>query len=116
MASSWSWVTNTVVIFVGMLDLADFFPGLQAESGVQVGKGLVKEQYPGHFYKGTGNGNALLLAAGKLGGASVHQLGDLHQLGSVLDAGVSFHPWKACPFPLGSARGKRMFCFTVRWG
>ena len=68
------------------LDLADLFPGLEAESGIQVGERFVEKQYAGHFYKCTGNGYALLLTAGELGRTSVHKLCDLYQTGCSLSS------------------------------
>ena len=68
------------------LDLADLFPGLEAESGIQVGERFVEKQYAGHFYKCTGNGYALLLTAGELGRTSVHKLCDLYQTGCILSS------------------------------
>ena len=61
------------------LDAADLLPGLQAEPGVQVGKGLVQQQHPGHFHQGAGDGHPLLLAAGHLAGLAIHQLLDLYK-------------------------------------
>ena len=64
----------------GLLDAADFLPGLEPQTGVQIGKGLVQQQDFRHFYQRPGNGHTLLLAAGQLLGLAVHQLLDLHQL------------------------------------
>ena len=41
MASSWSWVTKTVVTLVSLLDLPDLLPGLEPQAGVQVRQRLV---------------------------------------------------------------------------
>ena len=47
MASSWSWVTKTVVMPVSRWILANLLPGLQPQPGVQVGKGLVQQKHVG---------------------------------------------------------------------
>ena len=67
----------------GALDAADLLPGLQTQSGVQVRKGLVQQQNPGHFHQGTGDSHPLLLAAGELAGLAVHEPLNLHQPGSL---------------------------------
>ena len=63
-----------------LLDAADLLPGLEPQPGIQVGKGLVQQQHPGHFHQGPGNGHPLLLTAGELTGLALHQSVDLHQL------------------------------------
>ena len=63
------------------LDPADFLTRLQAQAGIQVGQWFVQQKDPRPFDQGPGNGNPLLLAAGKFTWPAVHQLVDLHQPG-----------------------------------
>ena len=64
----------------GLLDAADLLPGLEPQTGVQIGKGFVQQQNSRHFHQRPGNGHALLLATGQLLGLAVHQFFNLHQL------------------------------------
>ena len=66
-----------------LLDPADLFTGLQSQTGIQVGKGFVQQQNTGHLNQRTGDRNTLLLTTGQLVGLTLHQLVDLHQLGSL---------------------------------
>ena len=63
------------------LNAADLLAGLKAKAGVQVAQGFVQQQHPGRLDQGAGDGDALLLAAGELGGFPVQQHVDLHQAG-----------------------------------
>ena len=63
------------------LNSADLLTGLQPQTGIQVGKGLIQQKHPGHFHQRSGYGHPLLLTARKLPGPAVHQLLDLHQPG-----------------------------------
>ena len=64
----------------GLLDAADLLPGLEPQTGVQIGKGFVQQQNSRHFHQRPGNGHALLLATGQLFWLAVHQFFNLHQL------------------------------------
>ena len=63
-----------------VLDLLDGRAHLHAQLGVQVAEGFVHQQHVGLDTQGAGQGHALLLSAGQLGGHAVRQLVDLHQL------------------------------------
>ena len=58
---------------------------VDAQLGIQVGKGLIQQQQLGTGSHGTGNGHALLLAAGKLCGIAVLVLLDAHHAQGVHD-------------------------------
>ena len=60
----------------------------QAQLGIQVGQGLVHEQYRGLRGQGTGNGHALLLAAGQLRRIPVHEHADLDDAADPADGQV----------------------------
>ena len=61
------------------LDAANLLPGLQPQPRVQIGQRLVQQQHPRQLHQRPGDGHALLLAAGKLARAALHQRADLHQ-------------------------------------
>ena len=65
-----------------LLNSSDFFPGLESQTGIQVGQRLVQQKNPGHLYQCPGNGHALLLTAGQFTGFAIHETVDLNQLGS----------------------------------
>jgi hypothetical protein len=63
----------------------------QAEQGVEIGEGLVHQQDGGFDGERTGDGHALALMAGKLGGVAIKQRFDLHKGGGTVDlAGHAF--------------------------
>ncbi len=70
------------------LNTANFLAGLEPESGVQIGEGLVQKKDTGKLDKGPGYGDALLLSARKLGRFPVQKLGDLYKTGGFLHPGV----------------------------
>ena len=57
------------------LELLEEGARLQSQSGVQVGQGLVEQEHVGPGGDGPGQGDALLLPAGQLGGPALEQLG-----------------------------------------
>ena len=59
----------------GALGASDFIAHLEAEFGVEVGEGLVEQEEVRVDGEGAGEGDALLLAAGELGGASAGVIG-----------------------------------------
>ena len=67
-----------------LLQGPDIVPQLNAQTGIQVGKGLVQQQDLGLLDQGPGNGHPLLLTAGELTGLAVEQLCDLQHLGDIL--------------------------------
>ena len=62
------------------LDAPQLLPGLEPEPGIQVGKRLVQQQHPGHFYESPGDGHPLLLPAGHLAGLPVQERVNLDKL------------------------------------
>ena len=72
-----------------LLNPADFLSGLQPEPGIQIGQRLIQQQHLGHFYQRPGNGNPLLLTAGKLAGLPVQKSLNLHQCRRLL--GTAMH-------------------------
>ena len=64
-----------------LLDPADLLPGLEPQTGVQIGKGLVQQQDTGHLHQRPGDGHPLLLTAGKLAGLPIQKAVDLYQGG-----------------------------------
>ena len=75
-ASSWSWVTRTVVTCDLLVQLAQPDPQLLAHLGVEGAEGLVEQQHPGLDGQRPGQGHALALAARELGGVAVGQVVD----------------------------------------
>ena len=65
-------------ILLQMLDLAAHG---QAQAGVQIGQGFVKEQHIRFFHQGAPQSDALLLPAGKLPRAPIEQLANAHHVG-----------------------------------
>ena len=63
-----------------LLDPAALFSGLETESGIPIGKGLVSEKYSGQLDQSSGDGNTLLLTAGEFIGFAFQQVIDLYQL------------------------------------
>ena len=63
-----------------LLDVFDGVAHLHTQLGVQVGQGFVHQQHLGMDDDGPGQGHALLLAAGELGGHAVFQVTDLHHV------------------------------------
>ena len=65
-ASSWSWVTNRVVVPTSSLDAADLVAQLDPDLGVERGQRLVEQQHRRLDRQRPGEGHPLLLAAGQL--------------------------------------------------
>ena len=65
-ASSWSWVTNNVVMPSRCCSRADLLAQLQPDLGVQRGQRLVEQQHPRLDGERPGQRDPLLLAAGQL--------------------------------------------------
>ena len=88
MASSWSWVTSTVVTFERVVQVAQPLAQLGAHLGVEGAEGLVEEQHLGLDGQGPGQGHALALAARELGGVALAQVGQPDQLEQLVDPGL----------------------------
>ena len=65
-ASSWPWVTKSVVILEALLQVADLLAQALAQVLVEAGEGLVEEQDLRLEHERAGERDALLLAAGEL--------------------------------------------------
>ena len=80
-----------------LLYAADLLAHFQAQAGVEVGKGLVEQKQAGVLHQRPGDGHALLLAAGELGGMALHhrihvdELGDIHGALEALGLGHLLH-------------------------
>ena len=57
----------------------DLLPGLQPQSGIQIGERLIQQKHPGPLYQRSRYCHPLLLSAGEFTGLTIHQLADLHQ-------------------------------------
>ena len=68
-----------------LLDAADLRPHGDTELGIQVGKGLVKQQHTGLHHQGSCQGDTLLLSAGELVRHTGFHAGQAHQLQDVRD-------------------------------
>ena len=79
-ASSWSWVTYTVVIWSSRWNPADLAAHGHAQPGVEVRERLVHEEEARAHHEGPGERDALLLAAGELAGHPRGELGHLDQV------------------------------------
>ncbi len=86
MASSWSWVTITVVTCISSVEVAQPGPQLLAHLGVERAEGLIEQQHPRLHRQGPGQGHALSLAAGELGRIAIAEALQLHQLQQLIDA------------------------------
>ncbi len=62
-----------------VLNASNLFPGLQTQTRVKVGEWLIQKQNARHFYQRAGDGNTLLLPAGKFFGFAIHQFFNLHK-------------------------------------
>ena len=84
-ASSWSWVTKIVVTCISSWRRAQ--PGAQvlADLGVERAEGLVEEQHLRLHGERPGQGHALALAAGELGGEAAGEAVELDQLQQLVD-------------------------------
>ena len=80
MASSWSWVTSTVVTWQGVVQVAQPLAQLGAHLGVERAEGLVEQQHLGLDGQRPGQGHALALAARELRGVAVAQVRQADQL------------------------------------
>ena len=80
-----------------LLYAANLLAHFQAQAGVEVGKGLVEQKQAGVLHQRPGDGHALLLAAGELGGMALHhrihvdELGDIHGALEALGLGHLLH-------------------------
>ena len=73
-----------------LLNAADFFPGLQTKTGIEVGKRLVEEEDLRFLDEGPGDGDPLLLTARELIGLTLQILIDLDEFGGVIDDVAAF--------------------------
>ena len=105
---------QSLLLIVCHIDGGDAQPPLQffddgthlhPKLGVQIGKGLIHEQYAGFYNKGTGQRYPLLLAAGKLVGLAVCQMADLHQFQSLVYPGFDLVG--------GNVPGLEAICYIV---
>ena len=74
-ASSWSCVTKTNVVPTARCTARQFGPQRLAQLGVQRAERLVEQQHRRPAHQGPGQRDALLLAAGELGGVPAGELG-----------------------------------------
>ena len=79
-ASSWSWVTNSVVVPTSSCTPPDLVAQLHPHLGVQRGERLVEQQHARLDGERAGQRDPLLLAAGELVGVAVGLLGEAHQV------------------------------------
>ena len=105
-ASSWSWVTSSVVVDDSRRILATSSRTLAAQLRVERGERLVQQHDLGFDRERAGQGDALLLAAGELVGIAAREPAEADELEQLVDS-----------LPR-AARGspKAMFACTVRWG
>ena len=85
-ASSWSWVTNTLVVPELQVEVLDLGPHPAAQAGVEVAERLVEQEDERLLDERPTERHALLLAAGHLAGLALQQVGDVEALGDRLDA------------------------------
>ena len=71
-----------------LVHLLDLGAHLHAQLGVEVGKRLVEQEHLGIAHDGAAHGDALALAARELLGLAVQELGDVEDLGRLLDPPV----------------------------
>ena len=100
MASSWSWVTSTVVTEIFSCRSRSHTPQLRAHLGVEGAEGLVEQQHLGLDGQGPGQGHALALAPRELRRVAVGQVGDARP------ARAARPPWRR-DLGLGPACGSR---------
>ena len=111
-ASSWSWVTNRVVMPTSSWIRADLVPQLRADLGVERGQRLVQQQHLGLDGQGPGQRDPLLLPAGDLVRVAVRLLGQPDQLQHLQRPPVPLAPGRS-----GAAAARRpTFCRTVMCG
>ena len=79
MASSWSWVTRTVVWWTSSCRRRSQIAQLLAHPGVERAEGLVEQEHLGLDGEGPGEGHALALPARELARVAVGQPVELHQ-------------------------------------
>ena len=89
-ASSWSWVTNTVVWPVRVVDLAQPAAQLAAHLGVERAEGLVEQQHAWARSPGAGQRHALALAAGELRRVALFETRQLHEIEQLEGAAADF--------------------------
>ena len=65
MASIWSWVTKTIVVFSCLRQRLDLGPHLPAQLGVEIGQRLVEQERLRIAHDGAPHRDALALAAGQ---------------------------------------------------
>ncbi len=75
-----------------LLDALQLGAHFQTQTGVEVGQGLVEQQYLRLHHHRTGERHALLLAAGKLGRLTVGEGREADGLQAGLDLGIEFWP------------------------
>ena len=79
-ASSWSWVTNTVVTWVSSCSRRSHDPQLLAHPRIERAERLVEQQHLRLHGQRAGERHALALAARQLGRVAVGELVDLDEL------------------------------------
>ena len=72
------------------LQALELLADLDAEEGVEGGEGFVEEEDTGADDEGAGEGDALLLASGELGGEAVGEVGHVDETEELAGAAVSF--------------------------
>ena len=85
-ASSWSWVTKTLVVPSAQVEVLDLGPHPGPERGVEVAERLVEQEDQRLLDQRPPERHALLLAAGQLGRLAVEQVADVEHLGDGRDA------------------------------
>ena len=110
-ASSWSWVTKQRGHRDPGVQLAQPGPELLADLGVEGAERLVEQEHPRLDGQGPGQGHALALAAGELGGVAVGQVPDAHQIEQLVDPLPGPRPWDGAR----TSSPKATFRRTVRW-
>ena len=88
-ASSWSWVTNTVVMPSSRWICADLLAQADADLGVERRQRLVEQQHARARRQRAGQRDALLLAARQLEGIALAVAGEADELEHLLDARVA---------------------------
>ena len=85
-ASTWSWVTYSMVMPRRRCKRADFAPHLDAQLGVEIGERLIHQADRGLRHDGAAERDALLLPAGELRGLAIEQLPEPEDAGGALQA------------------------------
>ena len=95
-ASSWSWVTSTVVRPLLIVQSPQPRPQLGADVGVQRAERLVEQQHLRLDGQRPGQCHPLALAARELGGPLLGPLGQPDERQQLVDALLGSRPWAAC--------------------